>query len=178
MLGILRVLGGGLAASTCSLLVACGSSDGDSTAGGVLGQAPHCPMGTDALKIEGTIAGGAIADFRTSPNINAGQENVPSGKFYTPVSTFAPLESNQLALSFTWPNSLFFGQTSAISGGDLTLPAAHPQAGAKYCVSKGEVGFVDGGSEDGVLKFVISEVKAGADCSGAPTAVDLRGCFE
>jgi hypothetical protein len=177
-LGILRVLGGGLAASACGLLVACGSSDGGSTAGGVLSQAPHCPTGTDALKIEGTIAGAAIVDSRTAPNINAGQENFTSGKFYTPISTLAPLESNQLALTFTWPNSLFFGQMSAISGGELTLPAAHPQAGAKYCVSKGEVGFVDGGSEDGVLKFVISEVKAGADCSGAPTAVDLRGCFE
>lgn len=178
MLGILRALGGGLAAGTCSLLVACGSSDDGSTASGVLSQAPHCPSGTEALKIEGTIAGADIADSRERPNINAGQENLTGGKFYTPLSTSAPLASNQLALSFTWPNSLFFGQTSAISGGDLVLPATHPQAGAKYCVSKGEVGFVDGGSEDGALKFVISEVKAGADCSGAATAVDLRGCFE
>lgn len=178
MLGIMRGLGSCLAVSVCSLLVGCSSSDGGGGGSGVLAQAPHCPVGTEALKIEGTIAGGAIADFRTNANINAGQENFTSGKFYTPVSTSSPLPSDQLALTFTWPSSLFFGQTSAINGGELTLPATHPQPGAKYCVSKGEVGFVDGGNEDGVLKFAISEVKAGADCSGAPTAVDLRGCFQ
>ncbi|HYQ02040.1 MAG TPA: hypothetical protein VER96_25375 [Polyangiaceae bacterium] len=181
MLGILRLLTGCLATCACSLLVACGSSDGTAPGGSsgasVLSQAPHCPGGTDALKIEGTIAGGAIDDSRTS-NINAGQENFTSGKFYTPISNLVPLASNQLTLTFTWANSLFFGETGAITGGELSLPATHPQAGAKYCVSEGEIGFVDGGSEDGVLKFAITEVKAGADCSGAATAVDLRGCYQ
>lgn len=176
-LRILRRLPGTLSACTCLLLVACSSSDGGSTAA-VLTQAPHCPADSSALKIEGTIAGAPIADSRTDPDINAGQENFMSGKFYTPFFSGAPLASNQLALTFTWNTTLFYGQTAPISGGNLTLPAIHPQAGAEFCVSKGEVGFVDGGSENGVLKFAISELKAGDDCSGAATAVDLRGCFE
>lgn len=142
----------------------------------MLTQAPHCTE-DDVLKIEGTIAGAAIDDVRTT-NVNAAQENLGDGKFYTPFSSLAPLASNQLALTFTWPHSLFNGQTSAIGSGTLTLPATHPEAGAMYCVSAGQVGFVDGGSEDFALKFVISQVKAGADCSGPPIAVDLRGCYK
>jgi hypothetical protein len=165
-----------LSVCTCSLLAACGSSDGDGADSALFSQAPHCP-GTAALKIEGTIAGGAIDDSRTGNDINAGYENAAGGKFYTPVfAGLVPLAENQLALTFEWPKSLLFGESSAISTGNLTLPANHPQAGAEFCVSSGQVGFVNGGSEDGVLKFAITEVKAGADCSGAPTAVDLRGC--
>jgi hypothetical protein len=130
-----------------------------------------------ALKIRGTIAGGAIEDVRTS-NINAGYENLSDGKFYTPTTSLAPLASNQLALTFEWPGSLLFGETAAISVGNMTLPATHPEAGDVFCVSAGQVGFVDGGAEDGALKFAITEVKAGADCSGAATAVDLRGCYQ
>lgn len=159
---------------SCSLLTACGSSDDGAPS--VLTQAPHCPTNQQALKIEGTIAGAAIDDTRTDNAINAGYENATTGRFATPFVSLAPLESDQLALTFTWPHALFYGDTSAISSGTLTLPATHPQAGAVYCVSKGQVGFADGGSEDGALKFAITEVKAGADCSGAPAAVDLRGC--
>jgi len=162
---------------TCASLVACGGSDGGAgTTAAVLTQAPHCPVGTDALEIEGTIAGAAIDDSRTPPNINAGYENAIRGRFYTPLSNLAPLASNQLTLTFDWPNSLSFGESSAISTGKLTLPATHPQASAVYCISAGQVGFVDGGSEDGALKFIITEVKSGADCNGAASAVDLRGC--
>ncbi|HYQ44089.1 MAG TPA: hypothetical protein VER11_19040 [Polyangiaceae bacterium] len=166
---------GRLMVCSCSLLIACGSSDGGAMTG-VLAQAPHCPTDKPALKIEGTIAGAAIVDTRADNDINAGYENATTGRFATPFVSLATLESNQLALTFTWPHALFYGDTSAISGGSLTLPATHPQAGAVYCVSQGQVGFVDGGSEDGALKFAITEVKAGADCSGAPAAVDLRGC--
>lgn len=172
-------MAGCLIVGTSPLLVGCGSSDeGGGAATGLLAQAPHCPTDTYALKIEGTIAGGAISDNRASPAINAGQENLTTGKFYTPISTSTQLQSNQLALTFTWPGSLFFGQTSAMSSGTLTLPATHPQAGAVFCISAGQVGFVDGGSEDGALKFAITEVKAGADCSGPASSVDLRGCFQ
>lgn len=177
--GIWRSFGLCLSSCACSLLVACGSSDaGGGAASGLLSQAPHCPAGTDALKIEGTIAGGAIADSRATPNINAGTENFTSGRFSTPLSNLAPVADNQLALTFEWPKALLFGETSAISAGNMTLPATHPQPLAAFCVSAGQVGYVDGGSEDGALKFAITEVKAGADCSGAATAVDLRGCYQ
>ncbi len=176
--GIWRVFGPCLTGCMCSSLVACGSSDdGGGSAAALLRQAPHCPNGTDALKIEGTIAGAAIDDSRTT-EINAGLENLMGGRFATPFFNLAPLADDQLSLTFTWPGSLFYGQTSAIAGGNMTLPATHPQASAKYCVSVGQVGFVDGGSEDGVLKFSITEVKAGADCSGMATAIDLRGCYQ
>jgi len=161
----------------CWLLVACGGGDdGNGSSAAVLTQAPHCPAGSDALKIEGTIAGAPIDDSRVGNAINAGYENAAGGRFRTPFTNLVPLASNQLALTFEWPNSLLFGESSAISSGSMTLPATHPGAGAVYCVSAGQVGFADGGSEDGALKFAITEVKAGADCSGAPTVVDLRGC--
>ena len=130
------------------------------------------------LKIEGTIAGGAIADTRVDNDINAGLENFGMGKFSTPFSTLAPLASNQLAVTITWPSSLFDGASSAASGGTLTLPMDHPSPGAAFCISAGQVGFVSGGSEDGAFKFAVTEVKAGADCSGPATAADIRGCFQ
>lgn len=176
--GIWRLFGRCLTLCSCSLLAACGSSDDSGgPAAGILTQAPYCPNGTDALKIRGTFAGAAIEDTRTT-NINAGYENLSGGRFYTPTTNIAPLASNQLALTFEWPGSLLFGDTAAISAGSMTLPANHPQAGAVFCVSVGQVGFVDGGAEDGALKFAITEVQAGADCSGAATAVDLRGCYQ
>jgi hypothetical protein len=173
--GIWQSFGTCLTLCTCSLLASCGGSDGPTSA--VLAQAPHCPSGSDALKIVGTIAGGPIEDFRTT-NSNAGLENFADGRFYTPFSNIVPLSGGQLALSFEWSRSLAFGESSATSAGALILPATHLQAGAEYCVSAGQVGFVDGGAEDGALKFAITEVKAGADCSGASTAVDLRGCYQ
>ena len=157
------------------LTAGCGSS---SDAGGdsVLTQAPHCTA-PDILKIEGTIAGGTLDDTRTT-NINAGYENIGMSKFYTPLATIQPLASNQLALTITWQNSLFDGASAAATGGTLTLPANHPTPGAQYCISAGRVGFVSGGDEDGAFKFAVTEVKAGADCSGPATAVDIRGCYQ
>ncbi|MEI9948071.1 MAG: hypothetical protein WDO74_03620 [Pseudomonadota bacterium] len=175
--GIWRVFAQCLTGCVCSSLVACGSSDDGGSAAAVLRQAPHCPADSDALKIQGTIAGAAIDDSRTT-EINAGLENFMGGRFDTPFFDLAPLPGNQLALTFTWPGSLFYGQTASITGGNITLPNTHPQAGAKYCLSAGQVGFVDGGTEDGALKFSITEVKAGADCSGPATAIDLRGCYQ
>jgi|SRR6478735_1087772 len=174
-LGICRQFAVALSSCACSVLLACSGDDAGGGAAAVLTQAPHCPAGADALKIEGTIAGAAIDDTRTM-NLNAGFENATSGRFATPFFNLFPLEPNQVALTIEWPHSLFNGQSSAISTGTLTLPATHPQALATFCVSAGQVGFVDGGSEDGALKFAVTEVKSGADCSGAATADDLRGC--
>jgi hypothetical protein len=176
--GIWGLFGRYLSLCSCSFLVACGSSDDSGApAGGVLSQAPYCPHGSDALKMRGTIAGGEIEDFRTS-NINAGFENLSGGRFYTPTTNLAPLANNQLTLTLEWPGSLLLGDTAAISAGSLTLPANHPRAGAMFCVSAGQVGFVDGGAEDGALKFAVTELKAGADCSGEATEIDLRGCYQ
>ena len=162
----------------CLLGVACGSDGGSAggTTDDVLSQAPHCPTGTDALKIEGTINGAVIDDARTT-NINAFYQNIGMAKFVTPTSDLVPLAGNQLTLTINWGSSLFNGQTGAITSGSLALPASSPQPGAKFCISAGKLGFVDGGTEDGALKFAISEVK-GADCSGSATAVDLRGCYQ
>jgi hypothetical protein len=88
------------------------------------------------------------------------------------------LADDQLTLTLEWAGGLAYGDHSSTTGGKLTLPKSHPSAGSQFCVSRAEVGFVDGGSEDGVFKFAITEVKAGADCSGAAETVELRGCFE
>lgn len=161
--------------------VGCGSDDGGSGTGptnsALFGQSPHCASNSDALKIEGTIAGAAIDDMRTT-NINAGVVNIGSGQFLTPAVDLAPLASNQLTLTIDWSGSLSYGDRAEIAGGKLKLPATHPSAGSAFCVSAGEVGFVDGGNEDGSFKFAITEVRTGADCSGPAQAVDLRGCFQ
>jgi hypothetical protein len=157
----------------CLLSVACGSSgDGSAavSAADVLTEAPHCPSGANALKIEGAIDSGAIDDTRTT-SINAGYQNVGMPKF-----SASATDANQLAVTIDWAKTLFNGQTGAITGGNLTLPANHPNAGAQFCVTAGHVGFVSGGAEDSAFKFDVTQVKAGADCSGAATAVDLRGC--
>jgi hypothetical protein len=162
--------------SMCGLSSACGSSS-DSGGSAVLSEAPHCPSGMDALKIEGSI-GDAVIDDTRSMNLNAGYENIGMPKFYTPLTNLVMLEPNQLALTINWADGLYDGQTGAITGGTLTLPANQSSAGATFCVSAGEVGFVSGGSEDGAFKFAITQVKSGADCSGAVTAVDVRGCYQ
>ncbi|MEP7051022.1 MAG: hypothetical protein ABJB12_11740 [Pseudomonadota bacterium] len=162
--------------ASCGLCVACGSSsDGGGSA--VLSQAPHCPSGMGALKIEGSIGDAVIEDIRGG-NANAGDENIGMPKFTTPLSSLAMLDANQLPITITWDQSLFDGQTAAITGGTLSLPANQPNAGATFCLSAGEVGFVSGGAEDGAFKFAVTEVKSGADCSGAASTVDLRGCFQ
>src|SRR5450432_2948331 len=152
----------------CLLVAACGSASdgaGGGSGSGVFSQSPNCVAGTDALKIEGTVDGAAIIDDRTA-DINAGYENIGMPNFNTPLSTLAPLPANQLTLKIEWSTGIFNGQTAPVTGGALTLPATHPDAGAQFCVSAGTVGFVDGGSEDGAFKFDITQVKAGADCSG------------
>jgi len=66
MTGI-RVVRRFLVLSTSPLLAGSSSRDdgGAAAAAGLLQQAPHCPQGISALKIEGTIAGSAIDDSRT-----------------------------------------------------------------------------------------------------------------
>lgn len=169
----LRVCGAFLAFAVC-VLGAVGCADTDSS---LLRQAPTCPDYSGvALKIEGSVAGGTIDDVRTA-NISAGWENTGMPKFFTPISDLETLEANQIALTIEWGVSLLDGRTTAITGGRLTLPANHPDPGAKFCVSSGTVGIADGDHEDGVIKFDVTEVKAGADCSGAATPADLRGCY-
>jgi hypothetical protein len=67
------------------------------------------------------------------------------------------------------------------------LPANHPEAGQSFCVTKAEVGFVEGGAEDGVFKFAITEIASNTattipyphPCIPADKklAVDIRGCY-
>jgi hypothetical protein len=164
----------------CALPLLCLCAVGcDVEPASVLSQDPTCPTdgNTVALKIEGSIAGGSIDDERTA-NISAGWVNTGMPKFFTPISDSEPLEANQIALTIDWGVSLLPGRTADLTGGRLTLPANHPDPGARFCVSAGTVGIVDGGREDGAIKFDVTEVKAGADCSGAATSADLRGCYQ
>jgi hypothetical protein len=141
----------------------------------VLTQAPHCPNGSDLFHVEGSLDGVAVEDSRTT-NINAGLINIGDSYFYTPVSSLAQLTANQVALRIEWTGSLAYGQSAAAKGGTMTSPASHPRSAQQFCITRANVGFVEGGSEDGVFKFSISGVKAG-DCNGAEVPVDLRGCM-
>ena len=169
-----------LVALACSLVAACGGDDGGDTnsngSSDLLSQAPHCSNSADDFRVEGTLDGVAIDDHRTT-NINAGLVNIGSPAFDTPFSNLATLAANQIELHLTWKNSLFDGSKGPLTGQTLVAPANHPRAGQELCVIAGEVGFVSGGSEDGVFKFRITQVSAGSDCSSS-VPVDLRGCMQ
>lgn len=162
-----------------SLASACGGDDsnGPSGGGGLLSQAPHCPMGTDALRIEGTLDGATVDDQRLS-NINAGLVNFGTPSFDTPFSNLAALQPSQLEIHLKWMSSLAYGQSGPTSAGSVVAPAGAAHAGETLCISKGAVGFAKGGSEDGVFKFRIDELRAGADCTGEVVPAALRGCYE
>ena len=192
-----RAGAGGFALPACLFVVLCGACSSDAAPSGLLDQAPRCPEAS-VLRIEGTIEGSTLSDTRTS-NINAGLTNIVSPQFQTPISDLAPLQSDQLGLDISWANSLADGQVAAVTGGVLTLPANHTLAAddggaftvGSFCVSKGKVGFVSGGPEDGAFKFAISELWRGtngalypmpcpadlASAGGEALAVDVRGCF-
>lgn len=154
-------------------LGACGSDD----AGGLLTQAPRCVGATDELNIEGTLDGASILDRRTS-NINAGLVNLGEPRFDTPAVELAPVAAGQVELHLKWTRSLAFGESERMQRGFMTAPSTHPRAGESLCITAGEVGFVDGGEEDGVFKFRIDEVRQGADCNGAVLPVAVSGCFD
>jgi hypothetical protein len=170
-----------LVAFACALQ-ACGGGDGDGPSGGAAGllsQAPHCPAGTDALRIEGTVDGATVNDQRTaSDQINAGYSNFTMPTFDSPLTDIVPLPASQLELHFGWAQSLAFGQTDTIEAGTLVAPSGAAHAGQTLCITGGQVGFVDGGAEDGVFKFRVSALRAGADCTGEVVPVELRGCYE
>ncbi|HWA72586.1 MAG TPA: hypothetical protein VG937_09635 [Polyangiaceae bacterium] len=168
------------ALSAAALCSACGGSDSDGPGGGgsgLLTQAPHCPTGTDALRIEGTLDGATVDDQR-STNINAGLSNFGESSFDTPFSNLAALQPSELEIHLEWMGSLFFGQTGPTTGGSVVAPSGAAHAGQTLCVSAGSVGFAKGGSEDGVFKFQVTELRAGADCTGDVVPAELRGCFE
>jgi hypothetical protein len=161
-----------------AVCVACGGGSDDNPTGeaGLLQQAPHCVTGGPVFQVQGTLDGVAIDDSR-SQNANVGLVNIGAPKFDTPYSNLGALGANQMGLHLTWQNSLAYGQTGPATGATLVPPSSHPQAGQTLCITEGEVGFVDGGSEDGVFKFRITGARAGADCS-LDVPIDLRGCFD
>lgn len=168
-----------MAVLSAGLTSACGGGDSDDAGGGsgLLSQSPHCPMGTDALRIEGSIDGAAVDDQR-STNINAGLVNFGDSTFDSPLGTLLPLQPSELEIHLKWMGSLVYGESGTTTGGTLVAPAGAAHAGQTLCISKGAVGFAEGGSEDGVFKFKVSELRAGADCMGEIVPVDLRGCYE
>jgi len=161
------------------LFPACSGSDAKDPAGGagVLSQSPHCPAGTSALRLEGTVDGATVDDSRSS-NLNVGLTNFGSSSFDSPFSDAVPLQPSQLEIHLKWASSVAYGQTAPTTGGSLVAPAGATQAGRTLCITEGAIGFVDGGSEDGVFKFKVSGARAGADCAGEAVTVALRGCFE
>lgn len=168
-------------AFSCALQ-ACGGSDADGPSGGAAGllsQAPHCPTGTDALRIEGTVDGATVNDQRTAGDqINAGYENFAMPAFDTPLTNLVALPASGLEIHFGWTQSLAYGETDTINAGTLVAPSSAVHAGQTLCITAGEVGFVDGGAEDGTFKFRVTALRAGADCMGEVVPVELRGCYE
>src|SRR5262249_26008559 len=152
--------------------LACGGVEGPPA---LLGQAPHCEAGGDSFHVEGTLDGANIDDRRTT-STDIGLVGLPMPRFDTPYAGIAMPGPDQIELHLKWAKALGYGQTDSTTGDYLKPPMTHPRAGEKLCITAGEVGFVDGGSEDGVFKFHITGVASGADCATS-VPVDLRGCY-
>ena len=158
------------------LLPACGGNNGPAAAaGGLLDQTPHCESSGHAIRVQGTIDGVPI-DNSGAEGASVILVNIDSPKFDTPSSSLREPASNPIELHLTWQSSLAYGETGPLTGDYLVPAKTHPRAGEHLCVRTGEVGFVNGGSEDGVFKFRVTGARPGADCS-ADVAVDLRGCY-
>jgi hypothetical protein len=164
------------------LVPAC--SGGDSDGGGddaLLSQAPQCPAGEAALRIEGSIDGSTVNDQRTS-NFSVGLTSSVASSFDSParnvVGNLIPEpQPSEVEIHLRWAGNVSDGQTSPTTGGSLVAPPGTAYAGQTLCITEGAVGFVDGGGEDSVFKFKVSGLRAGADCMGAVVPVELRGCY-
>lgn len=165
-----------LAGIVGAALIGCGDGgDGGGDKPSLLAGAPHCMGDAPVFHVQGTLDGVSIDDAR-STNSNVGLVNIGTPSLDTPFSTSVSLAANQVELHLKWMTSLAYGQTGAATGDYLMPPSSHPRAGEKVCISAGQVGFVDGGSEDGGFKFHITQARAGAGCS-VDVPIDLRGCF-
>jgi hypothetical protein len=176
-----------LALAVPGLMPACsggGSNGGDANGGddALLSQAPQCLAGETALRIEGSIGGSPVNDQR-STNVSVRITNSVTSTFDSPagnvVGNLIPQpQPSEVEIHLEWSGTVSVGQTSPITGGSLVAPSGTPYAGQTLCITEGAVGFVDGGSEDGVFKFEVSELRGGADCTGEVMPVELRGCYE
>jgi hypothetical protein len=129
--------------------------------------------------MEGTVDGATVNDQRPlNGQINAGFQNLSQLEFDTPFSNLATLPASGIEIHFTSTKSLFNGQTTTIASGTLVAPSGAAHAGQALCITAGQVGIVDGGSEDGALKFLVTGLRAGADCMGDVVPAELRGCFQ
>jgi hypothetical protein len=129
------------------------------------------------VRVEGNVSDGALADVRTS-NANAGLTQLGTSEFKTPFSAQGTLPDSALAITLDWSGIIAHGQTAPVTSGQFTLPVTHPLAGQTWCIQAAQIGFVDGGAEDGTFKFAVTTATPNADCSGAATPVDIRGCFD
>jgi hypothetical protein len=87
-------------------------------------------------------------------------------------------QPSELEIHLRWAGNVSNGQTSPTTVGSLVAPAGTASAGQTWCITQGAIGFADGGSEDGVFKFKVSELRAGADWGmGEVMPVELRGCY-
>lgn len=136
-------------------------------------QAPHCGTNT-AYQLDGSIDGGMVHDG--ADDFVGGFTNGDSGNFTSVEPGFKP-QPERVTINFEWRRSISYGQASAISNGTLIAPLGLPRAGERLCITRGVVGFPPSGNDEGNFKFWLRAARSGADCSGPPVAIDLRGCM-
>jgi hypothetical protein len=136
-------------------------------------QAPHCTMAFD-YQLEGSIDGGMVHDTRDA-GFTGGYVNGTEGRFQTPSGNVP--DPTRVQISFRWTRSLAYGDSCTTVGGIVVPPTGNPRAGEELCITRGAVGFVMGGADDGNFKFWLHEARTGADCSGEAVPIDLRGCM-
>ncbi len=137
-------------------------------------QAPHC-LGDTFFQLDGSIDDVAVHDDGES--FAGGFINGTNGNFSSPSVGFPP-QPERVALNFDWHHSLSYGQASTIAKGTLIAPLGHPRAGEELCITRGVVGFPQGGPEDGHFKFWLREARLGPDCAGDQIPIEVRGCMQ
>ncbi len=136
-------------------------------------QAPHCSDTTN-FQLDGSIDGVAVHD--DGELFSGGYVNGSNGNFSSPGVGFPP-DPKRVTVSFDWHHGLSYGQASTIAKGTLIAPLGHPRAGEELCITRGVVGFPQGGAEDGHFKFWLREAQLGPDCAGDEVPIEVRGCM-
>ena len=135
-------------------------------------QSPHCSSVNEEFHLEGNVEGKAVKDDRSQGMLHGGYANGVHGSFDSPLGS-PDLAPGEVELHFKWTIMLALGEASTMQSGVLVSPVT----GKPLCITSGVVGLVGSGAEQQALKFRIDGARAGADCSGEPVALELRGCM-
>ena len=154
-----------------------GSAQGGSSGGGtppLFTSAPDCD--TNVERLEGTFQGTTVAvDQSTGPSTLTGR-------------TYYTVRIGRSRVRLQWGNAIAPNVVQPLTGGYVLTfwDAANPEV--LYCVTAGEIGFIETESSNEYFKYSITGVRSGevgttpnsqpARCDGEELTVNLLGCVK